>query len=153
MDDLFAPLPPETEALLKPISERKEEVERKMRRYDLATELIQQHKGGIKNPEKFRQFIMDAPPFDMDRIKAVCQLEKTEEYLSDIIYQWFPSMKGDSSLVLINCPEGIDGNDILETVWAAFGSFRKLPKPKFILSQSLETKEVVLTILTFDSNE
>ena len=153
VDDLFAPLPPETEALLKPISERKEEVERKMRRYDLATELIQQHKGGIKNPEKFRQFIMDAPPFDMDRIKAVCQLEKTEEYLSDIIYQWFPTMKGDSSLVLINCPEGIDGNDILETVWAAFGSFRKLPKPKFILSQSLETKEVVLTILTFDSNE
>ena len=151
VDDLFAPLPPEKEDLLKPITKKKEEVEKKMRRYDLATDLIQQHKSGIKNPEKFRQFIMDAPTFEMDRIKAVCPLEKTCDYLSDLIYYWFPAMKGESSLVLINCPEGIDARDIAETVWEAFGSFLKLPKPKYILSQSPDVKEVILTVLTFGS--
>lgn len=153
LEDMLAPLPPETEALLKPISEKKEEVERKMRRYDLASELIRQHKSGIKNPEKFRQFIMDAPTFDVDTIKAVCPLEETSDYLSDLIYQWFPPMKGESSLVLINCPEGIDVRNIAETARGAFGSFRKLPKPKYILSQSSEVKEVVLTVLTFGSTE
>lgn len=153
VEDMFAPLPPETEALLKPISEKKEAVEKKMRRYDLATELIRQHKSGIKDPEKFRQFIMDAPTFNVDTIKAVCPMEETSDYLSDLIYQWFPTMEGDFSLVLINCPEGIDARDIAETVWGAFGSFRKIPKPKYILSQSAEVKEVVLTVLTFGTEE
>ncbi len=153
VEDMFAPFPPETEALLKPISEKKEELEKKMRRYDLASELIRQHKSGIKNPEKFRQFIMEAPTFNVDTIKAICPMEEISDYLSDIIYQWFPAMKGESSLVLINCPEGIDTHDIAETVCGAFGSFRKLPKPKYILSQSPDVKEVVLTVLTFECKE
>lgn len=152
-DDLLAPLSPEKEAQLKPIEEKKESIERQMRRYDLATKLIRQHVSGIKNSESFRKFIMEAPPFSCDTIKAVCPLEETSEYLSDIIYQWFPALEGESSLVLINCPEGIDSKDIAETVWAAFGSFRKIPKPKYILSQSRETKEVILTILTFEKEE
>lgn len=153
VEEMFAPLPPETEAMLKPISEKKEAVEKKMRRYDLATELIRQHKSGIENPEKFRQFIMDAPPFDVDTIKAVCPLEETSDYLSDLIHKWCPAMEGESSLVLINCPECIDARDIAETARGAFGSFRKLPKPKYILSQSSEVKEVVLTVLTFGNKE
>ncbi len=152
-EDMFAPLPPEIEVLLKPISERKEEIEKKMRRYDLATKLIQQHRPGIKNPEKFRQFIIEAPTFNVVTIKAVCPMEETSDYLSDIIYQWFPAMKGESSLVLINCPKSIDTKDIAETVWGAFGSFLKLPKPKYILSQSPDVKEVVLTVLIFGNNE
>lgn len=124
-----------------------------MRRYDLATRLISEHKSGIKDPEAFRQFIMDAPPFDVDIMKAVCLLEESSEYLSDIIYQWFPAKTRASSLVLIQCPEGIDSRDIGETVWAAFGSFQKLPKPKYILSQSSDVKEVILTILTFEEKK
>lgn len=149
VDELFAPLPPEKEEQLKLVESKKEEVERKMRRYDLATTLIAEHKSGIKDPESFRQFIMDAPPFDIAHIKAVCPLEDSADYLSDTIRDWFPAQEGISSLVLIQCPEKIDGNDIAETVWAAFGSFMKLPKPKHILSHSAEAKEVKLTILIF----
>lgn len=97
--------------------------------------------------------IMNAPPFDVDKIKAVCSLEESGDYLSDTIYRWFPTQEGGSSLVLINCPEGVDSNDVAETVWAAFGSFLKLPKPKYILSQSHDVKEVILTILTFDERK
>lgn len=153
VEAFFKPLTPEQEKLLKPITARKQEVERKMRRYDLATRLISEHRSGIKDPDAFREFIMNAPPFDVDTIKAVCQLEESEEYLSDTIYRWFPTQEGGSSLVLINCPEGVDSNDVAETVWAAFGSFLKLPKPKYILSQSHDVKEVILTILTFDERK
>ena len=152
-EDILAPLSPEKEELLKPIKARKKEVERKMRRYDLATNLIKQHQSGIKDPDAFREFIMNAPPFDVDTIKAVCPPEESGEYLSDTIYRWFPTQEGGSSLVLINCPEGVDSNDVAETVWAAFGSFLKLPKPKYILSQSHDVKEVILTILTFDERK
>ena len=151
--DFFKPLSPEKEELLRPIKERKEKVEKKMRRYDLATRLISEHKSGIKDADSFREFIMNAPPFSVDTIKAVCPLKESGEYLTDTIYRWFPAQEDGSSLVLINCPDGIDSKDIAETVWAAFGSFRKLPKPKYILSQSHDVKEVILTILTFDEEK
>lgn len=149
VDELLAPLPHEKEEQLKVVDAKKEKVERKMRRYDLSTTLMAEHKSGIKDPEAFRQFIMDAPPFDVDLIKAVCPLEESADYLSDTIRDWFPAQEGSSSLVLIQIPEGIDSNDIADTVWAAFDSFMKLPKPKYILSTSAAAKEVKLTILTF----
>lgn len=153
IEDFHKPLSPEKEELLKPIEERKEKVEKKMRRYDLATRLISEHKSGIKDTDSFRELIMDAPPFSVDTIKAVCPLKESGEYLTDTIYRWFPTQEGGSSLVLINCPEGVDSKDIAESVWAAFGSFLKLPKPKYILSQSHDVKEVILTILTFDERK
>lgn len=147
--DIFKPLPPEKEEQLKPIEAKRETVERKMRRYDLATQLIQQHQSGIKDPEEFRQFIMDAPAFSVDVVKAICPFDKFEDYITDMIYHWFPTLEGESSLVLIQCPEGIDSHDVNETIWAAFGSFRKIPKPKYILSQSSDVKEIIITVLTF----
>lgn len=148
-EDFFKPLPPEKQEKLKQIETEKEEIEKKMRRYDLATRLISEHKSGIKDPDAFREFIMNAPSFDVDTIRAVCPLEESGEYLADTIYRWFPAKEGESSLVMINCPHAVDGNDIAETVWAAFGSFLKLPKPRYILSQSPDVKEVILTVLTF----
>lgn len=150
IEDFHKPLSPEKEELLKTIEERKEKVEKKMRRYDLATRLISEHKSGIKDTDSFRELIMDAPPFSVNTIKAVCPLKESGEYLTDTIYRWFPAQEGGSSLVLINSPDGVDSKDIAETVWAAFGSFLKLPKPKYILSQSHDVKEVFLTILIFD---
>lgn len=147
--DILKPLSPEKEEKLKPIEAKREAVESKMRRYDLATQLIQQHHSGIKDAEAFRKFIMDAPPFSVDIIKAICPFEEFEDYITDLIYNWFPTLEGESSLVLIQCPEGIDSHDVNETVWAAFGSFQKIPKPKYILSQSYDVKEVIITVLTF----
>lgn len=152
-EDIFNPLSPEKEEQLKPIEAKRETVEKQMRRYDLATQLIQQHQSGIKDPEAFRKFIMDAPPFSVATIKAICPFEEFEDYITDMIYQWFPTLEGESSLVLIQCPERIDSHDVLETVWAAFGSFRKIPNPKYILSQSPDVKEVTITVLTFGSEK
>lgn len=147
---MFKPLPPETEAKLKIVNAQLEKIESKMRRYDLATDLIARHSSGIKNPEAFHKYIMEAPPFRVDTIKAVCPLEESAGYLADTIRDWFPAQKEGSSLVLILCPEDVDANDVARTVWAAFGSFQKLKKPKYILTQNPEAKEVKLTVLTFE---
>lgn len=153
IEELIAPLAPEIQEKLKPIEEEQESIERMMDRYDLATDLITQHRSGIKNPDTFRQMIMDAPPFRVDILKAVCDLKDSADYLGDLICYWYPSEKHDFSLVLIRCPENVDSKDVAETLRDAFGSFLKLTSPKYILAVTPEAKEVAVTILTFNKEK
>lgn len=126
-----------------------ETLERKMRRYDLSTELIEQCGFDVTTAEALRSRLMEAPPFTVDTIKAICKPEESADYLVDVIRQWFPSLEGSESLVIIQCPATIDLKDVCESVHAAFGSFRKIPHPKYLVAPSHNVKEATIKVIVF----
>ena len=73
------------------------------------------------------------------------------DYLVELIRDYFPAKQGGKSIVLTSAPEILRNGDELNcAIWEAFGSFRKIPSPKYIFSTNNDRKNIRIDLLVFD---
>lgn len=135
----------------KRLSMRLAVLEKKMRRWELYFRLKTLSKldsvladillDRIMNGSDFYHYYMESRTKDGDDV----------EYMTDLIRDYFPAKQGSNSIVIVTASEKLSNSeDLRYSIWEAFGSFRKLPSPKYIFSTDDERSNIRIDILVFD---
>lgn len=95
----------------------------------------------IMNGNTFHHYFMESRTQSGDDI----------DYLVEFIRDYFPTKQGRKSIVLVSAPEILNNGDELNyAIWEAFGSFRKIPSPKYIFSTNNDRKNIRVDLLVFE---
>ncbi len=124
---------------------------KKMNRWELFYRLKLQNNLDNDIADRLHDEIMYGNTFHHYYMESRTQAGDDIDYLVELIRDYFPTKQGDKSIVLTSAPEILSNGDELNcAIWEAFGSFRKIPSPKYIFSTNNDRKNIRIDLLVFD---
>jgi len=135
----------------KRLSQRVAALGKKMRRWELYFRLKFLSKLDSGIADMLLDAIMKGSDFYHYYMESRTKDGNDIEYITDLIRDYFPHKQGSKSIVLVTAPKKLcDSEDLRYSIWSAFGSFRKIPSPKYIFSPNDDRRNIRIDILVFD---
>ena len=118
-------------------------------RWELSKTLASQYHLDEETAAKLHKELLNGNSFSHYYMQSRTPNGNDGEYLAELIRDYFPPKTGSKSIVLVKGPEkNLDDNT--DWIWSAFGSFMKLPHPKYIVSPIEGMTNVHVDILVFE---